>query len=260
MVADAADDRRRIAGEECERRRHELRSENRHDAHGDRGGEHGAGDPPHLLRMRRRDAHAGEAHIEAAREERDKAEQDVESRNPCKDRQDHAQPRRNPPSPFWLRRTGYPGCDRERDDVVEDVLLDPQSDAERGGGDQYVARPFQGRGQRLTPSPLIDSEQQHRAHQHRPHDFRAAAQRPQHERRRSDDEERGRRPRDAAREHALEQPEIQAEKHDEAGERDGLERDDARSGGAKDSACEEDLRRAFVPLAPEEERAFAGTA
>ena len=135
-----------------------VRARESHDRRAARRNQQESGrNPPHLLRVPDGDRDAVRGHDEAEAEEGHEAEAGIDK---CRGRDDsdcEAYRRRQVVSP---RERGQPGAalgapvDRghgERGDVVEDVLLNPQAEAERGRR-QHEARPNRVRCQAVTPS------------------------------------------------------------------------------------------------------------
>ena len=105
--------------EKRQRRRHERAPASRDDDGRERRREHGAGDPPHLLRMRDRDAHAGDDRVHTGGEKRNHAEHRVQRADGEQERDRHPQPSRTVPHGAHRERaparTNHDGRDDERD-------------------------------------------------------------------------------------------------------------------------------------------------
>ena len=138
----------------------------------------------------------------------------------------------------------------QRDPVINDVLVHPQSEAGRGTRRQE-------RRARARPPPDVDAQAHDRACKQRHHDFRVRAQAPPDERRRAEDQERRRHPRDRPGKQPLDEDVLQADEQGEACERHALERDDARAGDGEYRRGEVHLRHTLVVLSPEKRRMLA---
>ena len=193
---------------------------------------------------------AEQRRVEPATQKRGRPEPNIPASGHCQRRGEQAQPCRDfargkhvPDDPAALRK---PVNDRkrERDPVIEDVLLHPQAESSRGTrGHERRAR--------SGPPPDVDAQAHGCPRQQRHDNFRVGAEAPKHEGGRADDEEGGREPRNRPREEPLDQHELETDEKDEARQRHALQRDDAGSGDGEHRSREVDLGDALVALSPQ---------
>jgi hypothetical protein len=191
--------------------------------------------------------------VEAAGQERHRAKPHIYEGDGRQRGRQLAQPCRHltrskqlPDNPAALRKPVKDG-ERQGDPVIEDVLLHPPSKSGSGAGHRE-------RRARSVPPPDVETQAHQRARQQRHDDFRVGAEAPEHHGRRADDEERGGHPRNRAREQALDQHELEADKQGEARQRDALQRDNARTHHGERRRGEINLWNALEALAPQKRR------